>query len=332
MGIALIISGSAATQQQALLTSFLVLMPSVMLSGFMFPINNMPEPIRYATVLNPMRWYLEILRGIVMKDVGFAILWPSIAAQTRPVPDLPEPGSGTIQKDPQINRHLPRKIPCSDFFPSSCCFFSVCRSLPRQPRQPTDILTLSEALEIALANNPSLREAEARTSGALEEVKITRTDFLPKASTQYGYTRLQDTPFQRIDGRERLIGDENAHHWDITLSQPLFTGFATQSRHQMAKISAEIEKLAGRQDLVDDQPGPQDRLVRGAAGQPDQARWQRATSRPCRPTGMTPMASSARASSPATTSSSPRWPWPTPSRNENGRPLLARWPVVVWPT
>ena len=82
MGLALIISGSAATQQQALLTSFLVLMPSVMLSGFMFPINNMPDLVRYATILNPMRWYLEILRGIVMKDVGLAALWPSIAAQS----------------------------------------------------------------------------------------------------------------------------------------------------------------------------------------------------------------------------------------------------------
>ena len=82
MGLALIISGSAATQQQALLTSFLVLMPSVMLSGFLFPIHNMPELVRYATILNPMRWYLEILRGIVMKDVGVAVLWPSIAAQT----------------------------------------------------------------------------------------------------------------------------------------------------------------------------------------------------------------------------------------------------------
>ena len=82
MGLALIISGSAATQQQALLTSFLVLMPSVMLSGFMFPINNMPEAVRYATVFNPMRWYLEILRGIVMKDVDIAVLWPGIAAQS----------------------------------------------------------------------------------------------------------------------------------------------------------------------------------------------------------------------------------------------------------
>lgn len=81
MGIALIISGSASTQQQALLTSFLVLMPCVMLSGFMFPVSNMPDPVRYATVFNPMRWYLEILRGIVMKDVGLTTLWLPIAAQ-----------------------------------------------------------------------------------------------------------------------------------------------------------------------------------------------------------------------------------------------------------
>jgi ABC-2 type transport system permease protein len=82
MGIALIISGSALTQQQALLTSFLVLMPSVMLSGFLFPVTNMPESIRIATFGNPMRWYLEILRGIVMKDVGIAALWPAILIQT----------------------------------------------------------------------------------------------------------------------------------------------------------------------------------------------------------------------------------------------------------
>ncbi len=81
MGIALLISGSAATQQQALLTSFLILMPSVMLSGFLFPISNMPDPVRYATVINPMRWYLDILRGIVMKDVGIFALWPAIVAQ-----------------------------------------------------------------------------------------------------------------------------------------------------------------------------------------------------------------------------------------------------------
>jgi ABC-2 type transport system permease protein len=81
MGIALMISAGAETQQQAMLTSFLVLMPCVMLSGFMFPIKNMPDLVQYATALNPMRWYLEILRGIVMKGVGLRVLWPAVAAQ-----------------------------------------------------------------------------------------------------------------------------------------------------------------------------------------------------------------------------------------------------------
>ena len=81
MGIALIISASSSTQQQAMLTSFLILMPCVMLSGFMFPIKNMPNMVQYATWVNPMRWYLEILRGIVMKNVGLDVLWPAIAAQ-----------------------------------------------------------------------------------------------------------------------------------------------------------------------------------------------------------------------------------------------------------
>ncbi len=82
IGIALIISVSAETQQQALLTSFMILMPCVMLSGFMFPITNMPAPVQVATWLNPMRWYLVILRGIVMKSIGIQVLWPAILAQT----------------------------------------------------------------------------------------------------------------------------------------------------------------------------------------------------------------------------------------------------------
>jgi len=56
-------------------------MPCVMLSGFMFPIHNMPKVVQYATFLNPMRWFLHILRGIVMKDVGILSLWPAISAQ-----------------------------------------------------------------------------------------------------------------------------------------------------------------------------------------------------------------------------------------------------------
>ena len=81
LGIALVISASAETQQQALLTSFLCIMPGVMLSGFMFPIKNMPEIIQVLTHVNPIRWYLQILRGIVMKGVGMETLWPQVLWQ-----------------------------------------------------------------------------------------------------------------------------------------------------------------------------------------------------------------------------------------------------------
>lgn len=82
LGIALVISASAETQQQALLTSFLCIMPGVMLSGFMFPIKNMPDIIQLLTHVNPIRWYLQILRGIVMKGVGIETLWPLVLWQS----------------------------------------------------------------------------------------------------------------------------------------------------------------------------------------------------------------------------------------------------------
>ena len=70
MGLALIISASARTQQEALLTTFLFLVPAILLSGFMFPVLNMPVWLQYLTYLNPMRWYLEIIRGVVIKGAG----------------------------------------------------------------------------------------------------------------------------------------------------------------------------------------------------------------------------------------------------------------------
>jgi ABC-2 type transport system permease protein len=81
LGLALLISASAHTQQQALLTAFLVLMPAVLLSGFIFPIHNMPPAIQVLTYMNPMRWFLQILHGIAIRGVGVQVLWPAICAQ-----------------------------------------------------------------------------------------------------------------------------------------------------------------------------------------------------------------------------------------------------------
>jgi ABC-2 type transport system permease protein len=80
LGLALLVSVTARTQQQALLTAFFILVPAILLSGFIFPIHNMPTTIQWLTVLNPMRWFLQILHGIVVKGVGMQTLWPSLGA------------------------------------------------------------------------------------------------------------------------------------------------------------------------------------------------------------------------------------------------------------
>lgn len=80
LGIGLVISTVAKTQQQALMSTFLFYMPAVLLSGFMFPIENMPEVFQYLTYLNPLRYFLIIIRGLFLKGNGLEILWPQMVA------------------------------------------------------------------------------------------------------------------------------------------------------------------------------------------------------------------------------------------------------------
>jgi ABC-2 type transport system permease protein len=76
LGIGLFISTISSTKQQAMMTSFFFIMPFFMLSGFVFPIDNMPVVVQWLTYLNPLRYFLVILRGIFLKGVGLHVLWP----------------------------------------------------------------------------------------------------------------------------------------------------------------------------------------------------------------------------------------------------------------
>ena len=55
-------------------------MPAFMLSGFAFPIRNMPEVVQWLTYLNPLRYFMEIVRGVFLKGAGVDVLWPQLAA------------------------------------------------------------------------------------------------------------------------------------------------------------------------------------------------------------------------------------------------------------
>jgi ABC-2 type transport system permease protein len=80
LGSGLLISTVSRTQQQAMMVSFFVMLPSIVLSGFMFPIENMPRVIQAITYLIPLRYYMTIVRGLFLKGSGLAVLWPHALA------------------------------------------------------------------------------------------------------------------------------------------------------------------------------------------------------------------------------------------------------------
>jgi ABC-2 type transport system permease protein len=80
LGAGLFLSTISQTQQQAMMMNFFFSTPAFMLSGFAFPIRNMPVAVQYLTYLNPLRYFMEIVRGIFLKGVGISVLWPQMAA------------------------------------------------------------------------------------------------------------------------------------------------------------------------------------------------------------------------------------------------------------
>ncbi len=80
LAIGLLISTLCKTQQQAFASNFFVLNPMFILSGFSFPISSMPDALQWLTYLDPLRYFLIIIRGTYLKGVGIDVLWPQMAA------------------------------------------------------------------------------------------------------------------------------------------------------------------------------------------------------------------------------------------------------------
>ena len=76
LGIGLLISTISRTQFQAMQASLMILLPSILLSGFVFPVESMPKLAQWISALLPLTYYLRIVRGIVVKGIGMEYLWP----------------------------------------------------------------------------------------------------------------------------------------------------------------------------------------------------------------------------------------------------------------
>ena len=79
LGLGMLISTIAKTQLQAMQMTVLLILPSVILSGFIFPREAMPLPIRLLGSLIPLTYFLDILRGVILKGIGLEYLWKDIA-------------------------------------------------------------------------------------------------------------------------------------------------------------------------------------------------------------------------------------------------------------
>ena len=79
LGLGLFVSTISKTQQQAMMLAiFVIMLPMVYLSGFAFPIENMPQALQYVTYLIPLRYFMTIIRGVILKGIGFADLWQEL--------------------------------------------------------------------------------------------------------------------------------------------------------------------------------------------------------------------------------------------------------------
>jgi ABC-2 type transport system permease protein len=78
LGMGLFVSSISRTQQEAFMGMFLVMLPAIILSGFMYPVHTMPEAFQYISWFNPLRHFLVIVRAIFLKGHGVVELWPQL--------------------------------------------------------------------------------------------------------------------------------------------------------------------------------------------------------------------------------------------------------------
>jgi ABC-2 type transport system permease protein len=80
LGLGLLVSTVSQTQAQAMQMALFIMLPSIILSGFVFPRESMPHPVRDLGLFIPLTYFLQILRGTILKGVGLDVLWPQVLA------------------------------------------------------------------------------------------------------------------------------------------------------------------------------------------------------------------------------------------------------------
>lgn len=104
-------------------------------------------------------------------------------------------------------------------------------------------LTIDEAIREALANSPQILEGAAYRQAADFARQAARADFFPRLSAAYAYQNLAESPYVNIAGNRVVTNSREQHHWEVTVSQPIFAGFAISARHRLARLGLASREL-----------------------------------------------------------------------------------------
>lgn len=129
----------------------------------------------------------------------------------------------------------------------------LCLMMPSPSPAEDDVstLTLDKAIEMAFANNTLIKEAVEKQKAAMEDEKSAKSDFSPKASASYSYTNLKEKPYVVFGPTELPTSNKDNFYWDITLVQPIFTGFALSIRHKMAGLGVDLREMEKKRATLD---------------------------------------------------------------------------------
>jgi len=111
--------------------------------------------------------------------------------------------------------------------------------------------TLEQGIKDALENNWSVKAKKEKVSESEFAEKEAKAGFYPEFSTSYSYTRLYKVTTVKLSGMEVEMGDHNNYQWDAAVTQPIFTGYALTSAHELAKLGIDQSKAAIELEKLD---------------------------------------------------------------------------------
>jgi outer membrane protein TolC len=117
------------------------------------------------------------------------------------------------------------------------------------------VLTLERAVKIAVEKNPAARKSTEDIQGARYAERSAKSGFYPSLSASCSVTVLDDAPYMTTAGMNVPVAHKTQYNWGVTLVQPLFTGFAVSSRHDMASLTVAVREKEREQTVRDIEKG-----------------------------------------------------------------------------